>query len=319
MKFWKRLLELALVSCAIVLSLGVAQSAPLKLSPKELTVTTTGYEIKLAYPRTGQATIDRQLESWVKGLAQEFSETAREANGPLPWSAELSYEVPRNDGGLLSLVFSYYNYTGGAHPNSNYHTFHFLVADGYDAEIAEIFTPRGIARISDMSIAQLKRDLGGPDGMSDSDWIKRGAGPNARNFRNFAILPQDLVIYFDAYQVAAYAAGPQEVRIPLSKLGDTIRPDVRAPAASFDCRMARTATEQAVCSSRDLAKLDRRLAESFKDKLVWVEGEKNRKALRDQQRQWIRNRDNSCQAARMNLVACLMPIYQKRVKELTAA
>ena len=318
MNYWNRVVELCLVLLMAAFGLSVAQAAPLKLTPQQLKVTKPHYEIKLAFPRTGQAVIDRQLENWVKGLASEFSEGAREAGGPQPWSAELSYEVGRNDSGLLSLVFSYYNYTGGAHPNSTYHTFHFLVPYGYDAEIAEIFTPRGVSRISDISIAQLRRELGGPDGMSDTDWIKRGAGPNARNFRNFSLLAQDLVIYFDAYQVAAYAAGPQEVRIPLAKLGDTIRPDVRAPAASFDCRMARSDIEQAICSSRDLAKLDRRLGEAYQDKLVWAEDEAKRSALRHQQRNWMKQRDTQCRAARMNLVACLMPIYQKRVQELSA-
>lgn len=302
----------------LVVCVSHATAGSLRLEKRIIKEKKPGYEIELSYPRTGHAAIDRTLEAWVRGLAKEFADSAREASGPQPWSAELSYEVPRNDGSALSLLFTYYNYTGGAHPNSNFETFHFLMPDGYNAEIAEIFAPRGIARISDISISQLKRDLGGPDGMTDGDWISRGAGPNARNFRNFTLLPDALVLHFDSYQVAAYAAGRQEVRIPISQLRDTMRPDVRAPAASFDCRLARSDIEQAICSSRDLARLDRQLGEVYQDKLTWAEDAAKISALRQQQRAWLQMRDTSCRAARMSLVACLMPVYQKRLKELTA-
>ena len=96
-----------------------------------------------------------------------------------------------------------------------------------------------------------------------------------------------------------------------------MRRDVRAPAASFDCMLARSDIEQVICSSRDLSRLDRRLAEAYADKLTWAEDDAKRQELRQQQRAWLRMRDTSCLTARMNIVACLMPVYQKRIKELS--
>jgi uncharacterized protein YecT (DUF1311 family) len=310
--------SIALVAALVLSFAATGSAAPLKIVKQEIKETKRAYEINLAYPRTGHPAIDRTIEGWARELATSFRKDAIEARDNMAWSEELSYEVARNDGQVLSLVFTLYNFTGGAHPNSSFRTFHFLLPDGYNAEIAEIFTPRGIKRISDISISQLRRDLGGPDGMSDADWIGKGAGPNARNFSSFVLTPRELTVYFDAYQVAAYAAGPQETHIPLVQLQDTMRPDVRAPAASFDCMAARSDVEQAICSSRELSKLDRQMAEAYADKLVWAEDDAKRGAMRNQQRAWLRYRDTSCLAARMNLVACLMPIYQKRVKELSA-
>jgi uncharacterized protein YecT (DUF1311 family) len=314
----KRLVMILALASAACLPPASAGAAPLKLEKQEIKETKRAYEIKLAYPRTGHPAIDRQLSAWARELATSFAKDAIETKDNMTWDEELTYEVPRNDGQVLSLVFTLYNFTGGAHPNSSYRTFHFLLPDGTNAEIAEIFSPRGIRRISDISIARLRRDLSGPDGMSDADWISKGAAPNARNFANFVLTPSELTIHFDSYQVAAYAAGPQEVRIPLAQLRDTMRPDVRAPAASFDCNLARSDIEQVICSSRDLARLDRRLAEAYADKLIWAEDDAKRQGLRQQQRAWLRLRDASCRTVRINAVACLMPVYQQRIKELEA-
>ncbi|MEQ1753582.1 MAG: DUF4163 domain-containing protein [Micropepsaceae bacterium] len=314
MGFSKTLLTLFLVMFAA----SVSTADPLRLEKKVIKDAKRYYDLEVSYPRTGHAAIDRELETWARALAKEFVDSAVDAHGQQPWTAEVSYEVPRNDGAVLSLLFTYYMYTGGAHPNSSLHSFYFLLPDGYNAAIGEVFSLRGISRISDISIAQLKRDIGGPDGMSDTDWIRRGAGPNGYNFRNFVLLPQELVLHFDAYQVAAYAAGPQEVHIPLAKLRDTMRLDARAPSASFDCGLARTTIEQAICSTRDLARLDRQLGDAYQNKLTWAYDESERTTIRQQQRAWLQLRDLTCFSARSNLAACLMPVYQKRLAQLTA-
>jgi uncharacterized protein YecT (DUF1311 family) len=295
-------------------------SAAFAASPvqkREIKETRATYALDVAYPRTGHAAIDTVLETWAKGVARDFLEMAKDATvDPAPWSGELSYDVVRNDAAMIVVAFTWYTYTGGAHPNSTFETFNFLLPDGAHVELAELFTAKGVARISDISIARLKQTLGGPDAMSDIDWIKRGAGPNARNFSAFQLLPRDLVIAFDAYQVAAYAAGPQEVRIPLAQLRDVMRPDPRAPAASFECALARADVEQAICSSRELARLDRHVAEAYGDKLMWASDEAKRAAIREEQRAWLKRRDALCLRTGRPLVACLTGAYQQRLRAL---
>jgi uncharacterized protein YecT (DUF1311 family) len=233
---------------------------------------------------------------------------------PNPWAAEIDYDVVRNDAQMIVVAFRYYSYTGGAHPNTSTETFNFLMPDGRRVEFGEVFTQRGVQRVSDIAIAKLKRDLGGTEGPPDVDWIKRGAGPNARNFSSFALLPNALDVTFDAYQVAAYVYGPQEVRIPLAQLRDVMRPNPRAPAASFECANARSDVERAICASTDLARLDRHLGEAYLNKLSWALNEAEKAALRAQQRSWLKTRDATCRGSQKG--ACLAGLYQKRLKEL---
>jgi uncharacterized protein YecT (DUF1311 family) len=293
-------------------------AAPLKITKHEIKQQKPTHEIDISYPLTGLPRIDAEIEPWARKLAADFASEATEAGETRPWSSELSFDIPRNDGKVLSIVFSHNTYTGGAHPNSSYRTFHFLLPEGYRADIAELFSPRGIRRISHISISQLKQDLAGPDGMSDTDWIKRGAGPNARNFENFILTPSELKVLFDAYQVAAYAAGPREVKIPLSQLRDALRPDPRAPAASFECLAARGPTETGICSSRDLARLDRLMGEAYVDALTWDGDEAKRRARQQGQRAWVAQRDAACGNAGARVVDCLTPLYEARIKVLNA-
>lgn len=291
---------------------GVAAAAPQKMTIKE---TRKGYEIDISYPRFGHVAVDRALETWARETAQSFREAAVDATGePNKWAAEVDYDILRQDAQMVVVGFRYYTYSGGAHPNTITETFNFLMPEGRRVEFGELFSRKGIQRVSDISISRLKQELDGPDGSGDMDWIKRGAGPNARNFASFALLPQELKITFDAYQVAAYVFGPQEVRIPLSNLRDVMRPNPRLPAASFDCVPARTEVERAVCGSHDLARLDRHMADAYDFKLVWEEDEVRRQRIRAEQRAWLRTRDTACRAP--TIAACLSSLYQRRLKDV---
>ena len=59
--------------------------------------------------------------------------------------------------------------------------------------------------------------------MSDDEQIKDGAGALAKNFKSWNVTRKGILINFDPYQVAAYAAGPQEVLIPYGKLKSVLR------------------------------------------------------------------------------------------------
>jgi uncharacterized protein YecT (DUF1311 family) len=309
----------ALASAAILLMLAnAAGAAGLKVTERKISEKKPTYEIEFAYPQVGIPAIDTAIERWIKDDAATFAGYAAEGKPPpdRAYSGEISYEVLRNDGAMFSVLFSYYTYAGGAHPNSNYTSFNFLLPDGASVEIGEVFTNAGIERISKLAIASLKKDLIEPNDGGDTGWIAKGAGPIGVNFENFILMPNELAIYFDAYQVAAYAVGPQEVHIPLSQLRAFMRPDPRAASASFDCAKAGTDVEQAICSSRDLARLDRRVSDKYFEALMWGPDDAARAKLNNEQKGWLTERDTHCRVAAQSMVSCLMTSYQARLKAI---
>jgi uncharacterized protein YecT (DUF1311 family) len=219
--------------------------------------------------------------------------------------------VERNDANGFGVLLTEYTFTGGAHPNSDFTTFNYMMPDGWRVHLAEIFQPKALKTISTLAIAALRKEMGED---ADDQTIADGAGPAWDNFDDFILKPTSLDLNFPAYQVAAYAAGPQFVSLPLAKLKGLMRPDWKAPAASFDCARAGTAIEKAICGSVELARLDRAVSEAYARKLKYSfeDGEKAKNQA--EQRQWLATRDRQCGSGDP---ACLKDIYTARAKALT--
>jgi uncharacterized protein len=81
-------------------------------------------------------------------------------------------------------------------------------------------------------------------------------------------------------------------------------------APSFSCASVRQASEQAICGSRQLSKLDVELAQIYA--LVTGRMNKQRSAeFRNTQRQWLQQR-NACGSDTF----CLESLYRSRIRQL---
>jgi uncharacterized protein YecT (DUF1311 family) len=313
---------LAMVRLALVTTCMLAgtvdASAQSSITERTIGEQGAGYEMRFAYPQIGMPSADAAMQEWVQGRVDAFKDVLpQRAPQEPPYSAQLTYAVARNDETAVSVLFSYSEYTGGAHPNLVQTAFNFLMPDSARVFLPDLIGNDGIERVSDLAIADLTPRLTGPNGMSDPAWIRSGAGPYAENFDTFELLHDQIVIEFDPYDVAAYAAGPQEVRIPLSQLEDVLRPDPRAPLPSFDCVDARTAVEHAICSAMALAQLDRRTAEAFNARLRIEAVSYQPRTVRAQQQAWLAERDAACAGSTdAALVTCLEQQYAFRLTAL---
>jgi hypothetical protein len=151
---------------------------------------------------------------------------------PLPGSTgsayDQTYKLLSAPGDLLSFKFEIYiNIEGAAHPNTHSRTVTYNLEAGADVRLEQIFLPGSdyLGTIANYCIAQLKtRDIG-------FDAFSSGADPLPENYGSWNVTPDGLLITFDPYQVAAYAAGPQEVVIPYAELKSIIDP--QGPLAQF--------------------------------------------------------------------------------------
>ncbi len=135
---------------------------------------------------------------------------------------ELKYNVVSPPGDIYSILFNIQTfYTGAAHPGDTSQTLNFDLQRGAELKLADLFQPNSnyLDAIANYCIAQLKtRDIG-------FDGFELGATATPENYRNWNITADGLMITFDEYQVAPYAAGPQTVVIPYSALAQIILPD----------------------------------------------------------------------------------------------
>ena len=85
------------------------------------------------------------------------------------------------------------------------------------------------------------------------------------------------------------------------------------PAASFDCKKARTEDEKAICANPELSKLDEHMAAAYKAALGLMSGDTKRNALfRKDQAGWVKERDRCGDTA-----SCLKTEYASRIRWLS--
>jgi uncharacterized protein YecT (DUF1311 family) len=306
-----RFLPAFLVGLIALALVPAADAAGLPLAKKTLVFKSKAVDISVEYPQTGNKAVDTALAAYARKSADDFKTFEPDFSaGDRQYTLETTYDVERNDGRMLGILFTEYTDTGGAHPNTNYTTFNFTLPGGADVQLPEIVDgKRGLQRVSQLTIAELIRTIGtGAESMSDKDTITAGAGPSAANFRTFIWLPKSLHLHFAPYAVAAYAAGPQEATIPLSQLQGYIRSDWHRPQPSFDCAKAAAPLEHAICSDIALARLDRDLADKYNEKMTYTD---NKDQLRQQQRDWLATRAKICGGG--NAVPCLTKLYRDRL------
>ena len=312
------------LALALVVAAAFAASpalAKLPVKPVKIAVKHKAYEIDVAYPRTGNNAVDAAMAGWAKAEVAQFQDDAAANDGKGPFSAYtlgIRYKVARNDDKVFAVVFTESTFEGGAHPNTNFRTMNFLMPDGWQVYMQEIFAPEALKTISRLAIADLKKQLE-PDQSFAADMIKDGAGPSWDNFADFTILPGALDIHYAPYAVAPYVAGPQETTIPLSALKGFFRSDWRAPQASFDCAKAGAWMEKMICSDVNLARLDRAVADVYAARLRDADSDAARLPVRGGQRAFLAARMKRCGGqAGAGAIACLTAQYNARLKVLNA-
>jgi hypothetical protein len=207
------------------------------------------YEIDAEYPQLTGSTdanfgkfnqaarglVTKQVSEFRKQMAESAGEenpVASETGSDL--GAGYTIALAKDD--LISVQFDIGGYTAGAaHPNSYTDVINFDLRNGKQLKLSDLFKPgaKYLSALSTYCVQDLKKQSRqkGEDGMLDDDWIQRGAGPDANNFRSWTITKNGLGINFDSYQVGPYAAGPQNVLVPYSALKEIIKPD--GPVAQF--------------------------------------------------------------------------------------
>lgn len=176
------------------------------------------------------ATVNQEIEQFIKAvkenrpLLQNLSEDLRHNTFHIDYDIDI---VKPGDQALISVRFSSEGYqAGSAHPYHLKHVINFDLGSGHVLTLNELFKPHShyLDSFSKYSYQILNAKL------KDKLMIKDGTKPVAKNFKNWNLESDSIVITFDEYQVAPYYLGPQEVEIPLKDLAHLISP--KAPIYS---------------------------------------------------------------------------------------
>lgn len=314
---------IAIICTAMLCSAPQTKAAtPLHITDMSLTGGTKAYSVGISYPKTGNATIDAILsrnahEAFNQAISDFKKDPPSSSDPGYPWDYEINYRIERNDGDVLAVRYSLYSDSGGAHPFHSVSTSNFLVSNGTQVDISSLLHNRqALTKLSQIVIPKLTASLI-PAGESTPDMIETGAKPTWDNYANFIALPDALRIVFDWTQVSDYVSGPQHVDVPYPELANLLTVDLQSSEPSFDCAKASTAIEHIICGNLALAKLDREVAQAYKDDLDTTD---DSKAMMRNQRSWLKQRDTECEgSAKSEVTTCLLRSYHQQLSTLQQA
>lgn len=181
------------------------------------------YIVEVDLEKTGLDILDQEIQKEVlkhaNGIRQTGIELKQVESSAI---AEMVVEGRAyyfsND--IRSYRLSMYQFTGGAHGNTEYLTWTYSI-EGDKYSLKDVLKPesRPLSKIYPIVLEQLKENLENVD----EAWIEKGSGiDNWDNYTKFNIDSQNLYILFPAYQVAPYSEGIQEIIIPLEDIGDIL-------------------------------------------------------------------------------------------------
>jgi len=217
---------------------GEAQTPQLfKYESKHFKSENEGYSVTVEYPHVTdqrippkeQKRINKLIERYVYRLyggalrtfKKQSTQTKIETGSAGIDTVDISYQINRFDSKYLSIKFDKYFYgIGGAHGLPTIHSFNYDFQTKRILSLGDLFKFGSgyLKEISRYCISDLEKKLSKDNAEVMMEWLEAGAAATRENYRQFGITENELIIYFDVYQVACYVSGSQAVHIPFSAL-----------------------------------------------------------------------------------------------------
>lgn len=141
------------------------------------------------------------------------------------YTLDMDFEVSQSPK-TVSFVYTIFQDTMGAHPNTYYRTFTFNLKTGAEVHLDDLFTGNYLERLSEISRKDLAESIAkDTEAEPDTDYIASGTLPIADSFQNFALKDNSFILIFPPYQVGPYVLGVRTVEIPLSEIQDILSPE----------------------------------------------------------------------------------------------
>ena len=160
-------------------------------------------------------------DHFVAGYEQVRRETK---NFQQQWTLSKTVKVSRAAPPAISLEYSEWSYTGGAHGNFFSTFLNFDAATGERLKLDAIVNPGSMPRLTAIAEAHFRkqRELA-PDASLKSAgfWFPEG---RFQLSPIFGLSEKDLIFQYNVYDVASYSMGPTTVTIPLTEIRALLRP-----------------------------------------------------------------------------------------------
>ena len=166
----------------------------------------------------------QSVDEVAKSLYSEMSALQQTAKSYVStWEIERKVRVLTNRPPLLTLEVSEVAYTGGAHPNHFTNYINFDLRTGKRITLKDLFRPEALPKLEKLAEKRFRETRKFSEKKS---WSELGFFFDDGKFHlnnNFKIEPDGITFLFNPYEIAPYAFGSIELKIPLSDMRNLLQ------------------------------------------------------------------------------------------------
>lgn len=153
-----------------------------------------------------------------KNEAKEYNKNFPE--NPNKFVANADFYIKKNSDNMLSILLNYYKYSGGAHGYYEYKSYNIDMRNGKFLELKDMFKSNSdYKKVIDNEIRRQIEAKAKSDPQYEGIYQFEGIKDNQK----FYIQDDNLMIYFDLYEIAPYAAGIPEFPINISTINHILK------------------------------------------------------------------------------------------------
>ncbi|WBW97634.1 DUF3298 and DUF4163 domain-containing protein [Oceanirhabdus sp. W0125-5] len=207
--------------CNIVFAIS-----PITIKTKEVKYKTNYFKSNLKIPvvtgltdQSLQDTINKKFDIQAKVLKDDietlakryYDEAKKEGLTITPYIVSTDYEIKLNNESMLCILMGFYEYTGGAHGNYYYNSTTVDLSKDKDVTLSSLFKEN--FDYKDIVIKKIHKDIE----LDPESYFKNAKSliNNICDDTKFYIEKDNLVVYYDLYEIAPYSTGIPEFKIPL--------------------------------------------------------------------------------------------------------
>ena len=162
-------------------------------------------------------TIKKDITSYYKKIKNQSEEYYSNFDELVTkFELDISYDLKKNSDEVLSIILTYYTYSGGAHGYTENRAYNFSLRDGKQIYLEDIFIDNSnyIEELNKKIRHIIKEN---------KEYEKLYCFKGIKNTKNFYIQDNDLVIYFDLYEIAPYVAGIVEFKVNEKEINSILK------------------------------------------------------------------------------------------------
>ncbi len=172
---------------------------------------------------TAKEAAEAFLKSCAVGVADVLKADEESFVAKEEWNSDLTGEVLKNGGGILSIALTNTSYTGGAHPGASSLFLMFDLGTGERLTLSHVLSEDQKLKIIKSLAGTLAKEYADalfPEQLAEYEaFLKNPSQESAalimEKYGEYALTDGGVQAHFDEYEIAPYAAGPIDITIPL--------------------------------------------------------------------------------------------------------